>query len=140
MIESRSQAGHRRKMTSAQLAAQSTSSLCGGMESGINRIVAHWGSASGVDLPRSEPGAELLPPEAKIQLEENTASRLLLFGDVTAVLAGNFRLHRSLVVVRQLPQKFSSSQTLVLWSVPTIARWRPSGDGRPYANVFPFIS
>lgn len=30
---------------------------------------------SGVDLPRSEPEAELLPPEAKIQLEENTASR-----------------------------------------------------------------
>ena len=34
---------------------------------------------SGVDLPRSEPEAELLPPETKIQLEENTASRLRLF-------------------------------------------------------------
>src|SRR5438309_1905555 len=37
--------GHRRKMTSAQFAAQSVSNLCGGMESGINRIVDHWGSA-----------------------------------------------------------------------------------------------
>jgi len=30
------------------------------------------------DLPRSRPEAELPPPEAKIQLEENTASRLLV--------------------------------------------------------------
>ena len=30
----------------------------------------------GIDLPRSRPEAELLPPEGKIQLEENTASRL----------------------------------------------------------------
>jgi hypothetical protein len=45
MIESRSQTGHCRKMTSAQFAAQSVSNLCGGMESGINRIVDHWGSA-----------------------------------------------------------------------------------------------
>src|SRR5216684_5122885 len=45
MIESRSQAGHRRNMTSAQPAAQSVSSLYGGAESGINRIVAHWSSA-----------------------------------------------------------------------------------------------
>jgi hypothetical protein len=37
---------------------------------------------SGVDLPRSQPEAELLPPEAKIQLEENTASRLWLFRGV----------------------------------------------------------
>jgi hypothetical protein len=37
---------------------------------------------SGVDLPRSEPEAELLPPENKIQLEENTASRLRLFTGV----------------------------------------------------------
>ena len=44
IIESRSQAGHRRKMTSAQLAAQSVSRLYGGTESGINRIVAHWSS------------------------------------------------------------------------------------------------
>jgi hypothetical protein len=45
MIESRSQTGHRRKMTSAQLAAQSVSSLCPGAQSGINRIVAHGGFA-----------------------------------------------------------------------------------------------
>jgi hypothetical protein len=45
MIESRSQTGHRRKMISAQFAAQSVSNLCGGMESGINRTVDHWGSA-----------------------------------------------------------------------------------------------
>jgi hypothetical protein len=44
MIESRSQAGHGRRMTS-QFAAQSVSSLCGGTESRINRIVAHRGSA-----------------------------------------------------------------------------------------------
>ena len=31
---------------------------------------------SGVDLSRSEPEAELLPPETKIQLEKNTVSRL----------------------------------------------------------------
>jgi hypothetical protein len=35
---------------------------------------------SGVDLPRSEPDAELLPPEAKIQLEENKPSGLQLLG------------------------------------------------------------
>jgi hypothetical protein len=32
----------------------------------------------GVDLPRSEPEAELLPSETKIQLEKNNASRLQL--------------------------------------------------------------
>jgi hypothetical protein len=37
--------GHRRRMASAQLAAQSVSSLCGGTESGIKRIVAHGSSA-----------------------------------------------------------------------------------------------
>ena len=31
-----------------------------------------------VDLPRSEPEAELLPPETKIQLKENNPSRLQL--------------------------------------------------------------
>jgi hypothetical protein len=31
-----------------------------------------------LDLPRSEPEAELLPPETKIQPEENNPSRLLL--------------------------------------------------------------
>jgi hypothetical protein len=79
-MESRSQTGHRRKTIPAQLVAQSVSSLCDEAQSGINRIVAHWSSAVfGVDLPRSEPEAELLPPEARIQLEENTASRLPLF-------------------------------------------------------------
>ena len=34
---------------------------------------------SGIDPSRSQPEAEPLPPEAKIQLEENTASRLSLF-------------------------------------------------------------
>jgi hypothetical protein len=38
---------------------------------------------SGVDPSRSKPEAELLPPEAKkIQLKENTASRLWLFSGV----------------------------------------------------------
>jgi putative intracellular protease/amidase len=32
------------------------------------------------DLPRSEPEAELLPPETKIQLEENNPSGLQLLG------------------------------------------------------------
>jgi hypothetical protein len=35
---------------------------------------------TGVDLPRSEPEAELLPPEIKIQLEENNPSGLQLLG------------------------------------------------------------
>jgi len=47
-------------MAPAQLAAQSVSSLCGGTESGINRIVPYRSSAPGIDLPRSEPEAELL--------------------------------------------------------------------------------
>jgi hypothetical protein len=34
------------------------------------------------DPTRSRPEAELLPPEEKIQLEENTASRLSLFNGV----------------------------------------------------------
>ena len=81
MIESRSQAGHRRKMISAQPAAQSVWSLCGGAESGINKIVAHRGSCPPAltrqDLSRE---AELLPPETKIQLEENNPSGLQLLG------------------------------------------------------------
>src|ERR1700686_2882423 len=60
MIESRSQVGHRRRMALSQSLAQSVSSLCSGAESGIKRIVVHWGSAAGVDLPRSEPEAEVL--------------------------------------------------------------------------------
>src|SRR6202140_1316727 len=60
MIESRSQVGHRRRMALSQSLAQSVSSLCSGAESGIKRIVVHWGSAAGVDLPRSEPKAEVL--------------------------------------------------------------------------------
>src|SRR5262252_3746759 len=55
MIESCSQTGHCRRMVSAQLAAQSVSSLCDGTESGIKRIVLYWSSASGIDPPRSEP-------------------------------------------------------------------------------------
>jgi hypothetical protein len=38
--------------------------------------------SSGADLSRSQPEAELLPPEARIQLEENTACRLRLFRGV----------------------------------------------------------
>jgi hypothetical protein len=34
--------------------------LCSRAESGIKRIVPHRGLCSGVDLPRSEPGAEPL--------------------------------------------------------------------------------
>ena len=46
MIKSRPQAGHRRKMTSAQLSAQSASrNLCGETENGINRVVLRWSSA-----------------------------------------------------------------------------------------------
>jgi hypothetical protein len=38
--------------------------------------------SSGVDLPRSEPEAELLPLKRKLQLKENKASRLSLFREV----------------------------------------------------------
>jgi hypothetical protein len=34
----------------------------------------------GIDPRRSEPEAELLPPETKIQLKENNPSRLQLYG------------------------------------------------------------
>jgi hypothetical protein len=37
-----------------------------------------WSSAPGIDPSRSEPEAELLPPETKIQLKENNPSRLQL--------------------------------------------------------------
>src|SRR6266403_1202586 len=43
--EGLSATGHRRKMTSAQLTAQSVSSLCSGTQSGINTSVAHRGFA-----------------------------------------------------------------------------------------------
>jgi hypothetical protein len=43
---------------------------------------------TGVDLPRSEPEAELLPPETKIQLEENNPSGLQLLGVSFRILAG----------------------------------------------------
>jgi len=39
--------------------------------------------SSGADLPRSQPEAELLPPETENPTEENTASRLWLFRGVT---------------------------------------------------------
>src|SRR5207244_5297705 len=66
MIESCSQTGHCRRIASAQLAAQSVSSLCGGTESGIKRIVSIGALPRDIDLPRSAPEAELLPPEDKI--------------------------------------------------------------------------
>jgi hypothetical protein len=47
-------------MSLSQSVAQSVSSLYTGAESGINRIVVHWSSAAGVDLPGSELEAELL--------------------------------------------------------------------------------
>jgi hypothetical protein len=34
----------------------------------------------GIDLPRSELEAELLPPETKTQLKENNPSRMQLYG------------------------------------------------------------
>jgi hypothetical protein len=81
MIESRSQAGQRRRMTLSQSPTQSSSILSGGAESAINRIVAHWGSAHpALTFPRSGPEAELLPPEEKIQLKENNASHLKVLG------------------------------------------------------------
>jgi hypothetical protein len=65
MIESHSQIGHRRKMTSAQFAAHSASSLCAGTESGINEIVACWSSAPASTCQDLGREAELLPPEEK---------------------------------------------------------------------------
>jgi hypothetical protein len=38
-----------------------------------------WELCPGVDLPRSEPEAELLPLKRKSQLEDNNASRLQFF-------------------------------------------------------------
>jgi hypothetical protein len=78
VIELRSQTGHRRRITPAHSSAQLVSSLCVGAESGIKRTVAHRGSALALTFPRSEPGAEPLPPQEKFQLEENNASRLQL--------------------------------------------------------------
>src|SRR5256885_15968527 len=54
----------------SQSPAQSFSTLCSGTESGINRIVPHRSSALGVDPPRSQPEAELLPSKDKFQLKE----------------------------------------------------------------------
>jgi hypothetical protein len=79
MIESCSQTGHRRRMTLSDSTAHSSSILRGWTESGIKIIVAQ-GALPGVDLPRSEPEAELPPPEKKIQLKENNASHLQLLG------------------------------------------------------------
>ena len=75
-MESRSQTGHRHSMTFSHSLAQSISSLCGGAESGIKRIVVHRGSGSGANLPRSEPQAEPLLLKRKSQLEKNNASQL----------------------------------------------------------------
>ena len=80
MIKSHPQIGHGRKMASAQFAAQSVSNLSGETESGINRIVLHRGSAppasTSQDQSRKQSSFLL---NKKIQLEENTASRLWLF-------------------------------------------------------------
>jgi hypothetical protein len=43
----------------------------------------------GIDLPRSEPEAELLPPETKTQLKENNPSRMQLLRVQFKELAGN---------------------------------------------------
>jgi hypothetical protein len=59
---------------------------------------------SGVDLPRSEPEAGLLPPEAKIQLEENTASRLPLFRGGDDSLAGHSRRNSEVIACRLAPR------------------------------------
>ena len=72
-----SQTGHRGRIISSQLAAQSVSSLCGGAQSGINRIVLHRGSAPALtrqDLSRKRSPFLL----KKTQLEENNASRIQL--------------------------------------------------------------
>jgi hypothetical protein len=79
MIESHSQIGHRRKMTSAQLAAHSASSLCAGVESGINEIVL-VGALPRLDLPRSRPDAELLPPEGKSNWKRITLFAYCFYG------------------------------------------------------------
>src|SRR6266496_1366591 len=95
-------------MAPAQLAAQSVSSLSGGTGSGIKRIVSHWSSAPDIDLPRSEPEAELLLPEEKIQLEENTAPRLydLFIGVIQ-------RIGRKLPTSRQLSRKYVQPSALI---------------------------
>jgi hypothetical protein len=66
MIKSPPQIGHRRKMASAQFAAQSVSSLSGETESGINRIVLHRGSVPPASTSQDQSlEAELLLPEQK---------------------------------------------------------------------------
>src|SRR5215813_5334258 len=67
MIESCSQTGHCRRIASAQPAAQSVSSLCGGTESGIKRIVSIGALLRDIDLPRSAPEAELFLLKRKSQ-------------------------------------------------------------------------
>ena len=71
-----SQTGHRRRMTLSQSPAQSVSSLCGGAESGIKRIVVQGGLYPGADPPRSEPEVEPLLLKRKSQLKKNNASQL----------------------------------------------------------------
>ena len=46
-----------------------------GWKVGFNGTVARWSSAPGIDLPRSWPEAELLPPE-----EKSNWKRIQLFG------------------------------------------------------------
>jgi hypothetical protein len=42
-------------------------------------------AVASVDLPRSEPEAELPPPEQRIQLKENNASHLQLLGVIQKI-------------------------------------------------------
>jgi len=84
MIKSHPQGGHRRKMISAQLAAQSASSLSGETESGINRIVDHWGSAPPVltSQDRSRKQSSFLLKQ-KIQLKRIQLLGYSFLGGVT---------------------------------------------------------
>src|ERR1035437_8378290 len=79
MIESSSQNGQRRMMTSSQCSAQSAGSLSGATETETKTIRRHRGSASGLDPPRSS--TEVKPRLLqKIQLKENITSYLHAVG------------------------------------------------------------
>jgi hypothetical protein len=55
----------------------------------------------GIDLPRSEPEAELLPPETKTQLKENNPSRIQLlrvYSKNWPVIMGNPEIGRAMPV------------------------------------------
>src|SRR5437899_229501 len=78
MIESCSQTGHCRRMVPAQLAAQSVSSLCGGTESGIKRIVPYWRSTPTLTHQESAPEPEHPPPEEQSPNWMDKENRILL--------------------------------------------------------------